>query len=34
MERPREVDEGETERGPGEWDLDFDSLLVKTERRE
>jgi hypothetical protein len=34
MERPREDDEEEDERGPGEWDLDFDSLLVKTERRD
>lgn len=34
MGRPREDDEGEVERGPGEWDLDFDSLLVKTERRD
>lgn len=34
MGRPREDDEGEVERGPGEWDLDLDSLLVKTERRD
>jgi hypothetical protein len=33
MERPRE-DDGEAECGPGELDLDFDSLLVKTERRD
>jgi len=33
MERPRE-DDGEVECGPGELDLDFDSLLVKTERRD
>jgi hypothetical protein len=34
MERPREDEEGEVVCGPGEWDLDFDSLLVKAERRE
>lgn len=33
MERPRE-DDGEAECGPGELDLDLDSLLVKTERRD
>jgi hypothetical protein len=33
MERPRE-DDDEAECGPGEVDLDFDSLLVKTERRD
>jgi hypothetical protein len=33
MERPRE-DDAEAECGPGELDLDFDSLLVKTERRD
>lgn len=33
MGRPREED-GEVECGPGEWDLDLDSLLVKTERRD
>ncbi len=33
MERPRE-DADEVECGPGELDLDFDSLLVKTERRD
>lgn len=34
MERPREDDEVEVGCGPGEWDLDLDSLLVKTERRD
>jgi hypothetical protein len=34
MGRPREDDEGEVDCGPGEWDLDLDSLLVKTERRD
>jgi hypothetical protein len=33
MKRPR-VDEEEVECGPGDCDLDLDSLLVKTERRE
>ena len=33
MERPRE-DDGVAECGPGELDLDLDSLLVKTERRD